>query len=522
MLNLLTYHIDNILNWFNKQIIVEKLDNPLGTLILSLVALSIGLAAGLKGILAAILIFVVIVGLPSILTALINLRLGMFFILCVSFFISMKRFIPGEPPIGLVLDVFIMVLFIGLFIRQITERNWGFAANPITPLIIVWIVFNLMEVLNPIAASRIAWLYVIRGTAGLILLYFIALYNFKSYKYLKFTLKVIILLMFFAGAYGCKQHFIGFAPKELAWIFSDPERAGLFIQWGMIRAFSFMAEPASYGIAMAYMSFFCYVLMLGPYVWWKKVLLAICSLTMLGGMAFSGTRTAYGMIPMCFMIYTLLTLTRTSIITTAVLGLLGLGVILMPTGNVVIVRIQSTFKPYQDESMVVRLENQAKIQPFIRNNPMGGGLGSSGEWGQRFSPGTMLAKFPPDSGYMRCAVEQGWLGLLLYFTLLFSIMVVGVRYYVRVKNPKIQNFYVAILTAVFSLIIAEYPQESIGQAPTSMVFYIFIAALIKLKDFDEEEEEKRIAREKEIAAQLKMEKETKKHNILKHREPVEE
>ena len=42
--------------------------------------------------------------------------------------------------------------------------------------------------------------------------------------------------------------------------------------------------------------------------------------------------------------------------------------------------------------------------------PIGGGLGSTGVWGQRFTPGSFLAMFAPDSGLIRVAVELGWVG----------------------------------------------------------------------------------------------------------------
>ena len=135
--------------------------------------------------------------------------------------------------------------------------------------------------------------------------------------------------------------------------------------------------------------------------------------------------------------------------------------------------------------MQLRLENQAFIQPFIQSHPLGGGLGSTGIWGQRFSPNTLLANFPPDSGYVRTAVEQGWLGLLLYCTFLFVCLVVGIRNYMRTENPLIRNYYQAFLVVLFALVLTNYPQEAIILLPNSVVFYLSLAALVKLKEFDE-------------------------------------
>lgn len=35
------------------------------------------------------------------------------------------------------------------------------------------------------------------------------------------------------------------------------------------------------------------------------------------------------------------------------------------------------------------------------------------------------------------------------------------------------------------LAVANYPQEAIVQLPTSLVSYVFFAAIVRLKDFDE-------------------------------------
>ena len=46
--------------------------------------------------------------------------------------------------------------------------------------------------------------------------------------------------------------------------------------------------------------------------------------------------------------------------------------------------------------------------------------------------------------------------------------------------------YLAITTAFFILALANYPQEAIVLLPTSLIFYILLAALVRLKDFDVE------------------------------------
>ena len=60
--------------------------------------------------------------------------------------------------------------------------------------------------------------------------------------------------------------------------------------------------------------------------------------------------------------------------------------IVMPSSNQNILRFQTAFRPTKDASYQLREENQAKIKPFVYSHPFGGGLGSVGEWGAKFSP----------------------------------------------------------------------------------------------------------------------------------------
>jgi O-antigen ligase len=201
-------------------------------------------------------------------------------------------------------------------------------------------------------------------------------------------------------------------------------------------------------------------------------------------MVYTGTRTAFAVFPVGVVFYVLITLTRKVLIGGAIFLVLGSLFMMKSTGNPIVFRIQSAFKFSKDESMQVRFENQKFIQPFIQSHPIGVGLGSTGVWGKRFTPDSWLASFPHDSGYVRIAVEQGWIGLLIYLSLLFFVLKTGLHYYIRVKDPTIKHFYLGILAVIFTLTVASYPQEIIVHLPSSLIFYIFLAALVKLKDFD--------------------------------------
>ena len=201
-------------------------------------------------------------------------------------------------------------------------------------------------------------------------------------------------------------------------------------------------------------------------------------------MAYTGTRTAYVLVPAGGVFYAGLILNRNVFIVAGILAVLGTGFILKSSSSGVVYRIQSAFKPSDDDSMNLRLENQKKIQPFIQSHPMGGGLGSCGAWGARFNPDSELSKFPHDSSFVRMGVELGWIGLLLYTLLHYFVLRTGIYYFIRCRDPLIKAVYAGITTWCFMLTVACYAQEAILQLPMNVIYNVFLAILVSLKNFD--------------------------------------
>lgn len=430
------------------------------------------------------------IGLPVLIACMFNLKFGIIILLVISYFIlGILRFI--EIPLGLLMDILIGSMFFGLVIKQIRTRDWSLASNVITIMILVWLSYCVLEVFNPWAASKLAWMYTIRSMALLMLIYFVALYAFDDIKFLRLFLYVWIGLSLLAAIYGLYQEFVGLHPIELKWINADKQRFKLFFNWGRYRKFSYFSNPTIFGILMAHSGLLCIVLATGVKNLPKKIFLIISAVIMLWSMIYSGTRTATAMIPAGLFFFVLLTFQRKIIITSFIFFLFGLFLILAPIDSFGPInknnleRIRSTFEFEDDPSFKARLKNQAFIQPFIWSHPMGGGLGSVGVWGRRFSPNSPIARFPPDSGFVRVAVELGWIGLIIYCGLLFSIMYTGIKNYYKCQSPEIKLYYAALLTVTYSLIVANYAQQAVTMFPTMTIFYILMALMIVLKKFDQ-------------------------------------
>lgn len=475
-----------IKRWIKHHFLMEKLNTILGVILLVFLAVFVALVVGKLGFLGGGGLLVLTVGTFLVFGAIFNIYLGLYVILIMSILVSYLSKIV-DLPYGLSLDLLLVVLALGVIMKQIRERDLTFAKNPISLPIAVWVFYNLVQVINPIAASKMAWAFTVRSMALLILLYFIASYALNSYRRVINIYKFMLGLGFISALYGLKQEFFGFTNFETVWLHSDPTRFQLIFQWSRMRIFSFFSDPTNYGIYMSYMSVMCFILMLGKFKIWQKIILGIAGISMLMAIAYAGSRTPVVLVPFGFAVFTLLSLKRNVIIAMGIVGLLGGAFLLKSTGNAVLFRIQSAFMPDRSgDTMSVREENQEKIKPFIQSHPFGGGLGSVGEWGERFSPGSALAGFPPDSGFVRVAVELGWFGYLLYCWLLYVIVSMGIRYYLRVKNEQMKIIYLAVTTMMFMLILASYVQEAIVQLPTSIHFYVCLAIIARLKDFEAE------------------------------------
>jgi len=62
--------------------------------------------------------------------------------------------------------------------------------------------------------------------------------------------------------------------------------------------------------------------------------------------------------------------------------------------------------------MNVRDNTRARVQPYARSHPFGGGLNTSGALGLKYDPGHPLAgNWDTDSGYLKTALERGLGGL---------------------------------------------------------------------------------------------------------------
>ncbi|WP_295124232.1 O-antigen ligase [uncultured Chitinophaga sp.] len=484
---------DRVKEVLRLQVVINKLNSPLGYIILFFAALLFAFAIAKINILVGVGVMGLLIGGGAVMICLFDTTLGFYIATAASYFVFyLNRMIDDVLPVGILIDILIATTFIGIYFRKTILKGKYFkeSKNPITYMYMLYAAFLLVEAFNPSMYSLGGWIFTFRKFLNFLMIYFICLHIFNSFEDIKVFFKVILGFSILSGVYGCFQEWYGLLPFEEHWVTSDPHKYALYFQGGTMRKFSFLSDPTSYGILMANMVIFALIMAMGPVSKRYRKWLLTGSLFMALGMAYSGTRTAYAMLPAGIVLYILMTITsKKTLAFTVVFLMLFVVVIFGPFhSNGTINRIRSTFEFSEDESFNIRDVNRHYIQPYIYAHPLGGGLATCGVQGEVYNPGHPLAGFPPDSGYLKSALEVGYIGLGLTCLLYFIMLQVGVRNYYKCRDPEIKYYYVATIATTFAIIVAHYAQVAIGQIPGAFLFYGSLAVMVKLHTFDKTKE----------------------------------
>lgn len=428
-----------------------------------------GMAMMMVGALAPVMIFLIF-KFP---------RFGVLFYFVLAYWIMFILALGIDFPLGTVMDGLLLLLIIGFFIKQKKESNWEAFRNPISVVILIWIGYNIFQFANPTAESRLAWVYTVRTVAGVMLSYFIFVYHINNVKFIRLLLKIWLGMATLAAIYAIKQEYFGFFEFEQRALDSNPLLQSLLYIDGHWRKSSIFSDPVAFSYNMIVASIICISLIFGPTSKRTKIILTLLALLYLNVMLYSGTRAAYVLLPAAMALFAVLKFNRQIMVFSCIFGVFMLALINVPTSNPSINRFQSAFRPSDDASYNVRKQNQKRIQPYIQRHPFGGGLGATGVWGVRFAPYSFLAQFPPDSGYVRVAVELGWIGLILVCALFFVILKTGIDNYFKISDPELKTYCLAMVLAVFAMNIGNFPQEAIVQFPLN-IYFSLMAALINV------------------------------------------
>jgi hypothetical protein len=441
------------------------------------------------GINAGVALVGMIIGFPIIPLLITNTRFGFYSVLVLSLFISLIQRISNGLISVFLVEIMLWLVLAGFILRQMRTRgasktNWKYYKDPLTIALIIWTIYIHLQFFNPNSTGFVGKLIAIRLSWYNLIGFILALSVFEDIRQIKFFFKLILGIALLAAIYGLTQKYVGLLPFENEWLYSSPVRMQLFIIWGQLRAWSILNDPANFGLLMAFCGLLCFVLMTGPYSLNRKILLGVSGVIMLVAMVSSGTRTAFVMVTVGFGIFGMLTINnfKTVIVTISIL-IVFLIIYFGPFYSAPILRVRTAFQGNEDASMNVRSENKKRIKPYMLSHPIGGGPNTTGEIGKIQAPGHTLAGFPPDSGYLRIALEMGYIGLIIVLWLYYRASSKGLTQYFRTNDPEKRIIYLAIISSFLSLCTADITQLATSVKPFDFVLFSYFAMLIKLENF---------------------------------------
>ena len=133
----------------------------------------------------------------------------------------------------------------------------------------------------------------------------------------------------------------------------------------------------------------------------------------------------------------------------------------------------------ENASFQVRKVNQARLGVYLKDKPFGGGVGSAGYWGKRFTPGTFLADLALDSWYVKIWAEYGIFGLTSYGFMLAFLILISIRTIQAETDPDHYQLLLALLSGFTGILMASYGNQVLGQLPTGVIIPISLLYLVR-------------------------------------------
>lgn len=480
-----------VVSWFRDQIFTRKMASPVGLLILACLSVCMAYATALISVKVSIGITAMVGGILLCALSVMYPWVGFILTFFVCFFLLLPSRLTNVPimiPTGLIPEFFSYLTLLGLITKdkyrqQVTSETWN---SPIIWWSLVMMAYYFIILFNPAMSSKVGWFNFTRKQFSYGAFILICYMLINSRWSLVFLMRTWIVVSTIHALYCCKQQWFGFSNWEYVWLISDPKRFDLFVNSGFMRRFGLVSDPAAAGILYACGCVLVLVLGLRAKEFKKKLFYFLLATVHFLASSYTGTRTATLMIIAGMAFYCILTLyEKRTLIFSAVFGIGLMGLMFAPIyDNMVINRLRSTFEGSKDPSAMARDLNRKMVQPYVWSHPIGGGLNTAGLVGQTYNPGHYLSMIPPDSAYMQTMMEQGPIGLALLLIFYYFILRTGIKNFYRVKDHYIKTLYVANLVSIFTLLVAQFSQQAIGQYPSVLYFYAGLALLLKLHQFD--------------------------------------
>jgi hypothetical protein len=404
-----------------------------------------------------------------------NPKSAIILLIFLGFFVNgIGRYVPLAW--GLSIDGIIILIYLALFFKGFAAKiPWHEARSPLTLVVSIWMGYIFLQIGNPETQSREAWFYAMRGVAlyqWLCIPLLFILFNKRKDLDTFFIIWGILSLL--GTLKGFQQFHFGVDPFEQRWL--DQGGAETHILFGKLRVFSFYSDAGQFGASQGHAGVVFGILAMFKKGNFKlKTFFMFVALAGFFGMLISGTRGAIAVPALGGIMFLILKKNAKVLILGGILGI-GVYVFFAHTtigqGNAEIRRMRTAFDP-NEASLQVRLENQKKLKGYLASRPFGGGVGATGNWGQRFTPTTFLANTATDSWYVMIWADTGAVGLTYYLIMLFFILGTGaynVMY--KLKDDWLKAQIAALTCGMAGIMMASYGNGVFGQMPTGMLMYV--------------------------------------------------
>lgn len=417
-------------------------------------------------------------------------HIGLISVIVFSFLaIGIGRYIPGVP-VGLSIDAILVLTFLAVIFKNFyTKLNPKAFRNDLVYLMAIWFLYSVAQIFNPEALSKTAWFYAMRGISLYCLLIIpLTFLLFNKVKYVNIFLYLWGAFSIFGAFKGFLQLYIGPDYAEQRWL--NEVGAITHILFGELRVFSFYSDAGQFGAAQGAAGIVGIICALNVKNNRDKIFFWIMGLSGIYGMMISGTRGAIIVPTIGALIY----LIHRKNLKVIFLGFVALILVYsffkfttLGQGVAQIRRMRTAFDPDSDASLQIRLDNRAILQVYLESRPFGGGIGSAGDWGKRFSPTGFLANVATDSWYVQIWAEQGIIGLTLHLIIIAYIFVKS-SYLImfKIDDPELRGKMSALAAGFAGIAGASYGNGVLGQIPTGTMVYMSWAFMFMSPMFDRE------------------------------------
>lgn len=384
--------------------------------------------------------------------------------------------------IGMLFFLFCMVLHS----PYSNDIKWRRSFNIVTIAYAIWFIYCFLEITNPNGLTE-AWVNARAMYPNTLIFLILLSAFFTRFKFVKALLIIIAILTIISFIKLMIQRYIGWDQYEVTWLYASDSYRTHLLRTG-IRYFSTFTDAGNHGsnmgnVAIVYSIIFFYT---KRKIRWFYLVTAIMGLI---GLFMSGTRGAMivplgGLVLFCLM--------NKKLKFTIVSAIIGIGIYVffaftyIGESNAMISRMRTSFRPTEDASFNVRIENQKKIAEYMKNRPFGEGIGLAGVEAQKYGS-RYITNFPTDSYYVKIWVQTGIVGLILHIAVLLISLFWGCYLIMfKVKNVELRGILTAFACGLFGLMLSAYGNQFFGQPNTQFVVLTFFACIINSPYIDKQ------------------------------------